>query len=109
MILKFAIKEKKIVSQVTRNKIIEQVAQSVKNKNKVRYTGSTLVKLIITEGKPPDEDKEKSTITINTLTSRQKTEIMNVFIEFHTLSFDKTVSNIKEISSIVNIKSKNYK
>jgi len=98
IIKKFAIKEKKIVSQVARNKIIEQVAQSVKNKNKIRYTGSTLVKFIITEGKTPD-DREK--ITIDTLTSRQKTEVMNVFIEFHTLSFDKTVLNIKEIDSIV--------
>ena len=102
IIKKFATKEKKIVAQVARNKIIEQVAQSVKDKNNVRYTGSTLVKLIITEGKKPDDDdKVESIINTNTLTSRQKTETMNVFIEFHTVSFDRTVSNIKEIDSIV--------
>jgi len=97
---KFATKEKKIVAQVARNKVREQVAQSVKGKNKVRYTGSTLVKLIITEGKTDDE-RQESTIKINTLISRQKIETMNVIIEFHTLSFDRTVSNIKEIDSIV--------
>ena len=73
----------------------------MKDKNKVRYTGSTLIKLIITEGKTSD-DRVESTIKINTLTSRPKTETMNVFIEFHTLSFDKTVLNIKEIDSVVN-------
>ena len=62
IIKKFAIKEKKIVSQVARNKVREQVAQSVKDQNKVRYTGSTLVKFIITEGKPPNDTKQEGTI-----------------------------------------------
>ena len=100
----FVAKEKKIVSQVARNKIIEKVAQSVKDKKKVRYTGSTLVEVIIFEGKTDDDDKRKKDPKDDNLTSRQQTNTKNIFIEFHTLSFDKRVSNIKEIDSIVKYK-----
>ena len=55
----FVAKEKKIVAEVARNKVREEIAKSVKDKNKVRYTGSTLVKVIIFEGKTDDDDKKK--------------------------------------------------
>jgi len=54
----------------------------VRDKNKVRYTGSTLVKFIITEGKPPNDTKEEGTIKIDTLTSRQKTETKIFLLSF---------------------------
>jgi len=47
----FVAKEKKIVTQVARNKVREKVFENVRGKNKTRYTGSTLIKLTIIEDK----------------------------------------------------------
>jgi len=74
----------------------------VREQNKVRCTGSTLVKFIITEGRSNSKDiKEQGTVRLEILTSRQQTETKNMFMEFHTLSFDRTVSDLKEINTIV--------
>jgi len=92
----FATKEKKIVAQVASNKFREQVRE----KNKVRYTGSTVVKFIISEGRSGDT-QELGSVRLETLTSRQQTETKNMVFEFHTLSSVRTFSDIKEVNSIV--------
>jgi len=35
--------------------------------------------------------KEQGTVRLETLISRQQTETKNIFMEFHTLGFDRTV------------------
>ena len=74
----------------------------MREQNKVRCTGSTIVKFIITEGRSNSKDiKEQGTVRLDILTLRQQTETKNIFMEFHTSSFDRTVSDLKEINTIV--------
>ena len=97
----FVAKEKKIVTQVARNKVREKVFENVREKNKTRYTGSTLIKLTIIEDKIVFLSWQTPT-QVESFHSRQRTYHRNVFIEFHTLSFDKTVLDINAVNTILN-------
>ena len=97
---RYTSKEKRFTKEVASNKITQQAIESNMERNKIRYTGSTLVKLLITEDKEI-ESIGQSSARLDTFQSRQKTTNKDVFIEFHTISFDKRVSGIKEINAIV--------
>ena len=73
--------------------------KTIENTKKVRYVGSTAVKLVITEDKNMEGDGSNE--KLSSFQNRERTENKSIFIEWHSLPFDKKVSNIEEIDSIV--------
>ena len=73
--------------------------KAIEDAKKVRYVGSTAVKLIIVEDK--NKEGDSSNVKLSSFQNRERTENKNIFIEWHSLPFDKKVSNIEEIDSIL--------
>ena len=100
VIQRYTKKEKKVVRQVQQQNFRAEVAERVAVRNtKIKYVGSTAVRLVITEDKNMEGDgmpMEK----FSSFQSREKTNDKNVFIELHSLPFDYTIWE-SQIDSIV--------
>ena len=93
-------KERRVVRQVQQQNFRQQVAAQVAERNKVRYVGSTSVRLVIMEDKSQESDGVYD--RLDTFKKREPTANRDVFIEWHDIPFDKRVSGQREIDIIVN-------
>jgi len=61
--------------------------KTIEDTKKVRYVGSTAVKLIIVEDK--NKEGDSSNEKLSSFQNRERTENKSIFIEWHSLPFDK--------------------
>jgi hypothetical protein len=101
LVKKYDTKTKKMSQQVQQQNYRQQVEINVRERNKVRYTGSIVVRLLITEDKEFDDNKGNDFIRGDT---RNKTSNAGVFIEMFSLGFDDKINDEKEIQPSVNKK-----
>lgn len=94
-------REKEVVRQVQQQNYRQQVASNVAERNKVRYVGSTAVRIVIQEDKNLEGDGEGMN-KLDSFRKRETTFNKDIFIEWHDLPFDARVSGIREIDIIVN-------
>jgi hypothetical protein len=101
LVKRYDTKTKKMSQQVQQQNYRQQVALDVRERNKVRYTGSIVVRLLITEDKEFDDNKGNDFIKGDT---RNKTSNAGVFIEMFSIGFDDKINDEKEIKPSVNEK-----